>query len=54
MPKFSIIRHVDDVEKNSVEDKKLFQSGIEMLLYFMKHLRPNIANMTQGLRSWIV
>ena len=31
-------------EKISMEDQKLFQSGIVMLLYHMKHSRPDIAN----------
>ena len=44
-----IVRPVYVVEKVPVKDQKLFHYGFRMLLYLVKHLRPNIANMTQEL-----
>ena len=46
---FSIVRPFNNAEKNSVKDKKLFQSGIRMLIYIVKHPRPDITNTTQEL-----
>jgi hypothetical protein len=41
-------------DKNSVplvspEDQALYQSGVGMLLYLVKHSRPDIANVVQEL-----
>ena len=33
----------------SNKDKTLYRSGVRMLLYFVKHLRPDIANVTREL-----
>ena len=48
-PKFLIVRPTEDYKKVLVEDRRIYQSGIGMLLYLVKHSRPNIANMTRKL-----
>ena len=48
-PKFLIIRPMEQNEKISTKDQQDYQSGIGMLLYLMKHLRPNLATMTRKL-----
>ena len=49
MPKFVIARPLEDSKKISAEDQQVFQSGVGMLLYFIKYKRPDIANMMQEL-----
>ena len=44
---FLIVRPTNNVEKISIEDQKLFQSGIGIFFYLVKHLRPEIANMVR-------
>ena len=46
-PGSAIIRGID--EKISAEDQKLYRSGVGMLLYLVKHTRPDIANAVQEL-----
>ena len=48
-PKFLIIRPMEDIEKISMEDQRMYRSGIGMLLYLVKHSRPNLANATREL-----
>ena len=48
-PKFLIVRPTEEREKISIEDQWIYQSGVGMLLYLVKHFRPNIANMTREL-----
>ena len=38
------MRPLEDKEKISSEDQALFRSGVGMLLYLVKHSRPDIAN----------
>ena len=49
MPKFLIIRSVVDNEKISTKDQKEYQLGEGMMLYLVKHLHLNLANMTREL-----
>ena len=49
MPKFLIIRPLENSEKMSAEDQKVFQSRYGMLLYLIKHSRSFIVDMTQEL-----
>ena len=53
MPNFFIMRPIDNVDKISVRDPKLFWSRNEMLLYLIKHSRPDIANATHELSKVI-
>ena len=48
-PKFLIVRPTEDYKKVLVEDQWIYQSGVGMLLYLMKHSRPNIADVTREL-----
>ena len=43
-PGSHIVRPLEDKEKISSEDQALFRSGVGMLLYLVKHSRPDIAN----------
>ena len=49
MPGQGIVRPTSDDEKVSLEEQALYQSGVGMLLYLVKHSRPDIANMVQEL-----
>ena len=44
-----MIREKDEAQLISKEDQKLYQSGVGMLLYLVKHSRPDIANPVQKL-----
>ena len=44
-----IMRSMEEWEKISVEDQQIYQSDVGMLLYLVKHSRPNIANATREL-----
>ena len=48
-PKFLIVRPMVEIEKISMEDQQDYWSGICMLLYLVKHLHPDVANMTREL-----
>ena len=48
-PGFRTIRPSDDTEKISNSDQSLYCSGVGMLLYLVKHSRPDIANATREL-----
>ena len=48
-PKFLIVIHTKDIKKISIDDQQTYPSGIGMLLYLIKHSRPNLANMTREL-----
>ena len=39
-----MIREKDEAQLISKEDQKFYQSGVGMLLYLVKHSRPDIAN----------
>ena len=49
MPKFLIVRPMVDNEKISTKDQQEYLLGVGMLLYLIKHLYPDLANMTQEL-----
>ena len=46
MPTFLIVRPVDEENKDSVEDQKLFSCDVGMMVCLMKHSAPNTANAT--------
>jgi hypothetical protein len=48
-PKTSIIRPQDGDPLISVERQKTFRSGVGMLLYLVKHSRPDISNAVREL-----
>ena len=48
-PKFLIVRPTEDYKKVLVEDQRIYQSDVGMLLYLTKHFRPDIANTTREL-----
>ena len=48
MPKFSMVRAMVESKKIFIEDQD-YQSGIGMLLYLVRHLCPDLANMTRKL-----
>ena len=37
----------EEMEKILIEDQQKYQSGIGMLLYLVKHLHPDLANVTR-------
>ena len=41
-----IVRPIEDSEKTSAEDQKMFCSEIVMLLNLIQHSRPDVANVT--------
>ena len=43
------MRPTENWEKISVEDQQIYRSGVGMLLYLVKHSRPDIANVTREL-----
>ena len=49
MPKYLIVRSIIEIEKILVEDQKEYWSRVGMLLYLLKHSRPDIANVTRKL-----
>ena len=49
MPKFLVVRPMEEIEKISVKDEQEYWTGIGMLLYLVKHLHPNLANSTREL-----
>ena len=49
MPKFLTVRPLIKSEKISMEDQKEYWSGVGMLLFLVKHSRPDIVNMTREL-----
>ena len=46
--KFLIVRHMTKSEKISTKDQQEYWLGVGMLLYLMKHLHPDLANMTRN------
>ena len=48
-PRMNIERPKEDDPRMSVQDEKLYRSGVGILLYFVKHSRPDIANATREL-----
>jgi hypothetical protein len=48
-PSCGIVRPTDDKFKVSLEDQTLYRSGVGMLLYLVKHSRPDIANVVREL-----
>ena len=48
-PKFLIVRPMVDNEKISAKDQLEYLLGVDMLLYLVKHLHPDIANVTMEL-----
>ena len=48
-PSCGIVRPSDDKFKVSLEDQTLYRSGVGMLLYLVKHSRPDIANVVREL-----
>ena len=49
MSKFFIFRPTVDSEKISMEHQWEYWSGVGMLLYLVKHLHPDLANMSREL-----
>ena len=49
MPKCFIVRPMIDSEKISAEDQNEYQPRVGMLLFLVKHSRPDIANATRNL-----
>ena len=49
IPKFLIVRSMEDIKKILMEDQRMYRLGIGMLLYMVKHLHPNLANATREL-----
>ena len=43
-PGTGVIRPVDETDKIYPREQKLYRSGVGMLLYLVKHSRPDIAN----------
>ncbi len=43
-PNLNMVRNTDKSQAISHEDQKLYRSGVGMLLYLVKHSRPDIAN----------
>ena len=48
-PKFLIIKPMEDYKKMLMEDQRIYQLGMGMLLYLVKHSQPNLANATREL-----
>ena len=48
-PKLFIVRPMIKSEKISVEDQKEYPLGVGILLYLLKHMRPDIADLTMEL-----
>ena len=48
-PKFLIIRPTEDIKKILMEDQQTYWLGIGMLLYLVKHLCPDLVNVTREL-----
>ena len=48
-PSAGLLRPVDESEKTEPDDQKVFRSGVGMLLYLVKHSRPDIANAVREL-----
>jgi hypothetical protein len=48
-PGQGIIRPTQEEDKISLEDQTLYRSGVGMLLYLVKHSRPDIANVVREL-----
>ena len=46
MPKFLIVCPIIKSQKISAEDQEKYWSGVGMLLFLVKHSRPDIANAT--------
>jgi hypothetical protein len=52
-PGQGIVRPTTEDEKVSKEDQTLYRSGVGMLLYLVKHSRPDIANVVRELSKCI-
>ena len=48
MPKFLIVRFLEDSGKFSADDQSMFWFRVEKLLYLIKNLRPNMFKMTKN------
>ena len=44
-----IVRPMEESKKISMEGQQEYQTGVGMLLYLVKHLHPNLTNMTREL-----
>ncbi len=53
-PSFGIVRPINEDEKISSEKQKLYRSGVGMLLYLVKHSRPDIANAVRELSKFLM
>jgi len=52
-PGFHVVRNIPNAVHVMDEDQKLFRSGVRMLLYLVKHSRPDLSNGTQNYqKSW--
>ena len=43
-PNQDMVRPKKESDKMNIEDQKMFRSGVGMLLFLVKHSRPDIAN----------
>jgi hypothetical protein len=43
-PGFKVTRPADENVKIGIDDQRLFRSGVGMLLYLVKHSRPDLSN----------
>jgi len=48
-PGFHVMRNIPDAVYVKEEDQKLYRSGVGMLLYLVKHSRPDSSNRTREL-----
>jgi len=48
-PGFHVVRNIPNAVYTTDENQKLYRSGVGMLLYLVKHSRPDLSNGTQEL-----
>ena len=48
-PGFHVVRNVPEAVFISDQDQKLYRSGVSMLLFLVKHTRPDLSNSTREL-----
>jgi len=53
-PGFHVVRNIPEAVFISYHDQKLYRSGVGMLLFLVKHTRPDLSNSTHELsKKWI-
>ena len=48
-PGFNVVRNIPEAVFISDQDQKLYRSGVGMLLFLVKHTRPDLSNSTREL-----